>query len=550
MSSSERKPLAYSGTLDSYESFDVTPTIGREFSHLQLCSLLSDDAKIRDLAVLVSQRGVVFFRNQDLKPFDQREVVQKLGQLSGKPQTSKGKAAEAAGKTLPDGEPKPDEVLVITSEVLALVNKDSITFENVPSDYAILKMNIAPETGGDTIWASGYEAYDRLSPAWKKLAEGLTATHRNRAAAEVDAQYIGENRGSPENAGLDFEATHLMAAGHQLHDGEFIGLTPREDEILKAYFLQIVVENHDLQVRFKWNTNDIAIWDNRSCFHTATFDYATKREGSRYVSIGEKPYLDPRLPSRREALSRLIFAMAPEATESVPVASKGSRLAPLKLGSVLDQFYSRELTPVIGTKFYNVDLGSLDNNLQKVLVQRLGELVRKPGTSKLHIHPTVNIGRDAAGVAKDKEISVIDSTRGRIIFRGVQDRETPRQGLTTRWQVVARFLASHIQLPPLDSQKKWEIDRLARVGDGQPFFKVAPYFEEYFEALRELAGEPVPGTKGRRLPKWNPAWLDVADQTMEKRIARWRATALFDARQLAEDEAQENHKEREGQARL
>ena len=40
-------------------------------------------------------------------------------------------------------------------------------------------MNVAPETGGDTIWASGYEAYDRLSPAWKKLAESLTATHRN-----------------------------------------------------------------------------------------------------------------------------------------------------------------------------------------------------------------------------------------------------------------------------------------------------------------------------------------------------------------------------------
>lgn len=33
------------------------------------------------------------------------------------------------------------------------------------------------DAGGDTLWASGYEAYDRLSPAWQKLAEGLTATH-------------------------------------------------------------------------------------------------------------------------------------------------------------------------------------------------------------------------------------------------------------------------------------------------------------------------------------------------------------------------------------
>ncbi len=55
----------------------------------------------------------------------------------------------------------------------------SITFEHVPSDYAVLKMVTVPETGGDTIWASGYEAYDRLSPAWKRFAETLTATHRN-----------------------------------------------------------------------------------------------------------------------------------------------------------------------------------------------------------------------------------------------------------------------------------------------------------------------------------------------------------------------------------
>jgi hypothetical protein len=45
-------PLAYSGTLDQYESFDVTSIIGREFPKLQLTDILNDDAKIRDLAIL------------------------------------------------------------------------------------------------------------------------------------------------------------------------------------------------------------------------------------------------------------------------------------------------------------------------------------------------------------------------------------------------------------------------------------------------------------------------------------------------------------------
>ena len=51
-SSTERKPLTYSGSLDGYKSFDVTPIIGREFPDVQLSTLLSDDVKIRDLAIL------------------------------------------------------------------------------------------------------------------------------------------------------------------------------------------------------------------------------------------------------------------------------------------------------------------------------------------------------------------------------------------------------------------------------------------------------------------------------------------------------------------
>lgn len=48
-----------------------------------------------------------------------------------------------------------------------------------------------------------------------------------------------------------------------------------------------------------------AIWDNRSAFHTATFDYEGlgERFGHRAVGIGEAPYLDPNSKSRTEALA-------------------------------------------------------------------------------------------------------------------------------------------------------------------------------------------------------------------------------------------------------
>ena len=56
----------------------------------------------------------------------------------------------------------------------------------------------------------------------------------------------------------------------------------------------------------------------------------------------------------------------------------------------------------------------IDNDLQKELVQRLGELLGKPSTSKLHIHPVSNLGRKLGG--KDDEISVISSEQAKKIY--------------------------------------------------------------------------------------------------------------------------------------
>lgn len=99
-------PLVYSDSLDEHESFDLTTVIGREFPTVQLTEILKNDAKVRDLAItgtipqfqiivrfvlipLVSQRGVVFFRNQDINIEEQKRLAQKLGELTGKPESSK-----------------------------------------------------------------------------------------------------------------------------------------------------------------------------------------------------------------------------------------------------------------------------------------------------------------------------------------------------------------------------------------------------------------------------------------------------------------------------
>lgn len=317
-------PIPYSGSLDEYDNFEITPYIGSEFPDLQLTDLLeSDNADelIRDLAVLVSQRGVVFFRNQKIGDAEQRVLGAKLGELTGKPHESTLHVHPTETPSSETGEEilvlQPDQGVLKQKHLLSRISSRAsrgwhtdITFEKVPSDYAILKI-LSPPTGGggDTLWASGYHAYDKLTPTYRAFLETLTAHHSGehfKAVAAASGHGIVEHaRGHPLNQGDNLQADHPLVRTNPVTGWKSIyvnpiftqsinGLSFDESKSILDYLNQNLVENHDTHVRFRWNAGDVAIWDNRSTYHTATNDFSAKdRIGHRVLSIGEVPYLDP-----------------------------------------------------------------------------------------------------------------------------------------------------------------------------------------------------------------------------------------------------------------
>ncbi|KAF9447053.1 taurine catabolism dioxygenase [Macrolepiota fuliginosa MF-IS2] len=323
-------PPSFLASLSQYESYEATPVIGTIFPDRttqlsQLVEASNADELVHDLAVLVSQRGVVFFKEQDLTVEQQKRLAQKLGELTGKPETSKLYMHPISRLDAEFGR----EVSVITSKTA--VNKSGHltrsrasggwhsdnTYEQIPSDYAVLRMHTLPGIGGDTLWASGYEAYDRLSPAYQKFLEGLTATHDgsifNEHAKKLGIE-INTDRGAPENSSTEMVAVHPVIITNPVTNLKtlFINrgftkkineLTTDESENLLEYLYRHISENHDLQVRYRWQPNDVAIWDNRVTLHTATHDFTEYREGYRVIGLGGKPYLDPNSTSRRTALN-------------------------------------------------------------------------------------------------------------------------------------------------------------------------------------------------------------------------------------------------------
>ncbi|KAJ3010934.1 UNVERIFIED_CONTAM: hypothetical protein HDU68_001905 [Siphonaria sp. JEL0065] len=334
------QPLKRNHSLDIYKSFKVQPHIGTEFAKgPQIRDILNapNSAElIADLAVLVAERNVAFFRDQNLTFEEQKEFADRLGKAGGKPATSglhshpisdsadefgdKNYAINSELQKKFDGNYGWRSADLSASELHSQQWHSDVTFENIPSDYAILRLRESPPEGGDTLWASAYEVYDRLSPAFQKFLEGLTATHvgegfLNLARAGVVKLNPGP-RGAPEDVGLELSAVHPVIRtnpvtgwkgvfANKIFTKRINELSKDESDLVLKHLFDLSVQNHDLQVRFKWNKHDVAIWDNRSSYHAATADFdfdSYIRIGERAASLGERPYFDPASTSRREAL--------------------------------------------------------------------------------------------------------------------------------------------------------------------------------------------------------------------------------------------------------
>lgn len=237
---------------------------------------------------IVSQRGVVFFRAQDnLTDELQKRLINRLGELTGKPADSTLHIHPILNGTSEFGVAD-NQISTISSLQRKKLFKhergqkhydsaqwhSDIQFEPVPADYTSLRLTELPKTGGDTLWASGYDIYDSFSKPYQKFFEGLTATFIGdgfikAANNNPDIKLYEEPRGSLSNVGGELKAVHPVVRTNPVTGWKSIfaigpfpkyinELSSQESTELLEKFKQTIIENHDLQVRFKWrNKNDL-----------------------------------------------------------------------------------------------------------------------------------------------------------------------------------------------------------------------------------------------------------------------------------------------------
>lgn len=185
-----------------------------------------------------------------------------------------------------------------------------LTFKAEQPFASILVARSVPESGGDTLWASLYAAYDRLPDGLKRDLSDLEAVHdlgdfRNTIGVGKGGK-TGEAR-LDESVGAFGHRIRPLIGEHPVIGRRFLnfnesfvshimGLTTNESNALRTY-LANHMNRPEIQMRWHWADGDLAMWDNRVTMHYAVADYLPQYRCMNRVTV----LRDRRAPENRSA---------------------------------------------------------------------------------------------------------------------------------------------------------------------------------------------------------------------------------------------------------
>ena len=261
----------------------ITPRIGALIEGLDLTRPL-DDEQFEWLHQAWMNHLVLFFEGPRLTSSEHLALGERFGELHIHPAAPFVADNPALMRIHTDASSKRNNGEGWHSDVSA---------DEEPPMASILQIHETPSSGGDTLWANMYQAFEALSDPMQRMLEGLEAVH----TANYDGFY-GDH--APQRANP--EATHPVVRTHPVTGRPVLfvnsgftkrikGLTAGESQALLSYLFEHV-KNPNFHCRFSWQPNALAIWDNRCTQHMAVWDYFPEtRSGVRVTVNGDKPFL-------------------------------------------------------------------------------------------------------------------------------------------------------------------------------------------------------------------------------------------------------------------
>ncbi len=178
------------------------------------------------------------------------------------------------------------------------------SFLKHPPAATVLYGNVIPPTGGDTLFADQYAAWDGLPGSMKTLLKDKLAIHSARKGYARDGMYGQRDKG--RSMAIKYGDSALKTQRHPLvrphtetgrpalyvSPGYTIGIDGIPDEeaipILKELFAHQA--RPEFVYRHKWSEGMLLMWDNRSVIHAATGGYEGHRRLLHRITVADRTF--------------------------------------------------------------------------------------------------------------------------------------------------------------------------------------------------------------------------------------------------------------------
>ena len=277
--------------IDDYNTIKVNPlggALGAEISGIDLSEAISDE-QLTEVRQVFGRYAVIFLRNQNLTPENEIRFAKRWGEIN-------------TNRFFSSVEGYPQIALVVKEpdqkkNIGGSWHTDH-SYDIAPALGSMLFAHEVPISGGDTVFASMYKAYETLSDGLKSTLSNLRARHSSvhvfgaARAANGNDDTVGRIK-NPEAATQ--EAIHPVVISHPktgrralyVNPGFTLGFEGWSDEESKPLleYLYAHAARPEFTCRFQWKAGSIAFWDNRATWHLAVNDYQGHRRMMHRITI-------------------------------------------------------------------------------------------------------------------------------------------------------------------------------------------------------------------------------------------------------------------------
>jgi taurine dioxygenase len=283
---------AATNAAQTIEVVPLSPALGAEIRGVDLRAPL-DDESIRIIRKAWNDHIVIRLRGQEMSEEDQVRFGETFGPLN---RSAKKRAHHNAANPA---------IMLISNirengQLIGALPDGEMHFhtdqshQETPCSGTMLYALEVPSTGGDTLFANCYTAYETLPDEMKQLLEGKRALHA------YDYDNASTRRGTVLKEGVPHAVhpvvrTHPETGRRALYVNRLMTLRIEDMDAQESEDILQMLFDHIEQPAFvwgqQWKAGDVVLWDNRCSVHARTdFSAAERRLMRRVTILGEKPF--------------------------------------------------------------------------------------------------------------------------------------------------------------------------------------------------------------------------------------------------------------------